>query len=339
MSTTNESVKHSFSQLALKFLSAYGLVVLLFLLIGTFSVILPNSFPTLFNLRTILNHQSVIILLSLAVMIPMATNNFDLSVGYLVGLSHILVIQLQNLHLFPWWVSIIIVLFLGALVGLINGLLVVRVGIDAFIATLGVGTILYGLAFWVTGGAQVLGDNISKSFSALGTHLFGIPISLFFVVFFGIILWIVFEYLPLGRYLYVIGSNPRSAELVGIPKKRYITLAFIASGFITAFTGVILASQLLVGQISIGPDYLLPSFTGAMLGATAIRPGRMNVGGTILAVLVLAVAVSGLQQMGAAFFVEPLFNGTMLILAVSFSLYTSRRQMNSVEPAGTNGKE
>jgi ribose transport system permease protein len=329
MTAVQEAAGPSFRQVLMKFFSAYGLVVLLFCLIIVFSLLLPTSFPTLFNLRTILNHQSIIILLSLAVMIPMATNNFDMSVGYMVGISHIMTILLQNLHVIPWWLVVIIIAAGGAFVGLINGLLVTRVGIDAFIATLGTGTILYGLAFFSTGGAQILGDNLSKGFRAMGSNFLGIPISVFFVIFVGALLWVVFEHLPLGRYLYVLGSNPRSAELVGVSKKKYITLAFIASSAITAIAGTLLSAQLLVAQISVGPDYMLPAFTGAMLGATTIRPGRMNVIGTILAVLLLAVAVSGLQQMGAAFYVEPLFNGTMLILAVSFSLYTSRRQIKA----------
>jgi ribose transport system permease protein len=137
---------------------------------------------------------------------------------------------------------------------------------------------------------------------------------------------VMFEYLPIGRYLYVLGSNPRAAELTGISARVYIPFAFILSGVITAFAGVVLGSRLGVAQTTVGPDYLLPAFVGALLGSTAIKPGRVNVLGTIVAVFVLAVAVAGLQQMGAQFFVEPLFNGTMLILAVGLAAYASRRR-------------
>ena len=119
----------------------------------------------------------------------------------------------------------------------------------------------------------------------------------------------MFEYLPLGRYLYVLGASPRAAELNGISAKRYVTLGFVAAGTLAAFAGIVLQSQLQVGQSSVGQEYLLPAFTAALLGATSIRPGRVNVWGTVLAVAVLAVTVAGLNQLGAPFFVEPLFNG------------------------------
>ena len=136
----------------------------------------------------------------------------------------------------------------------------------------------------------------------------------------------MFEYLPLGRYLYVLGASPRAAELNGISAKRYVTLGFVAAGTLAAFAGIVLQSQLQVGQSSVGQEYLLPAFTAALLGATSIRPGRVNVWGTMLAVAVLAVTVAGLNQLGAPFFVEPLFNGAMLILAVGLAVQAAQRR-------------
>ena len=144
------------------------------------------------------------------------------------------------------------------------------------------------------------------------------------------LLWVVFDYLPLGRYLYVLGASPRAAELNGISAKRYVTLAFVAAGTLAAFAGVVLQSQLQVGQSSVGQELMLPAFTGALLGATAIRPGRVNVWGTVLAVAVLAVTVAGLNQLGAPFFVEPLFNGAMLILAVGLAMETQQRRERQI---------
>ena len=141
-----------------------------------------------------------------------------------------------------------------------------------------------------------------------------------------LILWVVFEFLPLGRYLYVLGASPRAAELNGISAKRYITFAFVAAGMLASFAGIVLQSQLQVGQSSVGQEYLLPAFTAALLGATSMRPGRVNVWGTVLAVAVLAMTVAGLNQLGAPFFVEPLFNGSMLILAVGLAVQAAQRR-------------
>jgi ribose transport system permease protein len=224
----------------------------------------------------------------------------------------------------PWPIAVVAVLAIGALVGLINGLLVTRVGIDSFIATLGVGTVLYGISFWYAP-VQIVGT-LPDGFVALSGNLGGVPLPFVYVVLIGAALFVMFEYWPLGRYLYVLGANPRAAELTGISARVYIPFAFVISGVITAFAGVILGSRLQVAQTTVGPDYLLPAFVGALLGSTAIKPGRVNVIGTIVAVFVLAVAVAGLQQLGAQYFVEPLFNGSMLILAVGLAAYASRRR-------------
>jgi ribose transport system permease protein len=250
----------------------------------------------------------------------------------MLGIAQVLAIglQSQNGQGLPWEAACLLVLLLGAFVGLINGLLVTRVRMDSFIATLGTGTMLYGFNAWYTGGQQVLGM-LPKPFLDLSATLrlggLGIPAPALYVLAISIVLWLVFEYLPLGRHLYVLGANPRAAELNGISARRYVTLAFIASSTLAAFAGIVLQSQLQVGQSSVGQEYLLPAFTAALLGATSIRPGRVNVWGTILAVAVLAVTVAGLNQLGAPFFVEPLFNGAMLILAVGLAVTASRRRV------------
>ncbi|HVJ43354.1 MAG TPA: ABC transporter permease, partial [Dongiaceae bacterium] len=144
------------------------------------------------------------------------------------------------------------------------------------------------------------------------------------------------ERLPAGRSLYVIGSNARAAELSGINVGRNVTLTLAASGVLCAIAGVILASILRSGTPSVGPEYLLPAFAGSLLGATSIRPGRVNVGGTLLAILILAFSFSGVQQLGAPFYVEYFFNGGILIIAVALSVYAGIRRRKAAI-AANNG--
>jgi len=323
--------------------SVWGLLILLVVLIIGFSVLRPRTFPTYFNFRSIANNKSIDAMLALAVFVPMTANQFDLSVGFLLGISQVLAIGLIGQGL-AWPVAAALVLGLGAVVGLANGLLVTVVGIDSFIATLGTGSVLYGFNEWYTGGQQVLAT-LPKSFTALSGVVLGIPAPSLYVLAIAVGLWVLFEYLPAGRFLYVLGDSPRAAELNGISAKRYVTMAFLASGLLSAFAGVVLQSQLLVGQSSVGPEYLLPAFTAALLGATSVRPGRVNVWGTVLAVAVLAVAVAGLNQLGAPFFVSPLFDGTMLVLAVGLAVTASRRRVrmssdpSASRPAGESPAE
>ena len=306
-------------------LATWGLLVLLVLLVAIFSALKPDTFPTTFNVRSIMNNKAISALLALAVFLPMTANHFDLSAGFMLGIAQVLVIGLQGQGLGPIEASGL-VLLLGAVVGLINGMLVTAVGIDSFIATLGTGTLLYGLNEWYTGGQQVVAS-LPDGFTGISGAFLGIPLPALYVLAVSLILWVVFEYMPLGRHLYVLGANPRAAELNGISARRYVTGAFVAAGLLSAAAGIVLQSQLQVGQSSVGQEYLLPAFTAALLGATSIRPGRVNVWGTILAVAVLAVTVAGLNQLGAPFFVEPIFDGAMLILAVGLAVTAAKRRV------------
>jgi ribose transport system permease protein len=304
--------------------STWGLLVLLIALLVVFSALKPDTFPTYFNFRSIVNNKSVQAILALAVFVPMAANHFDLSVGFLLGISQVLVIGLQGEGL-SWPEAAGVVLLLGAAVGFANGFLVTFIGIDSFIATLGMGTLIYGLNEWYTGGQQVV-TTLPDSFVAISGAVGGVPLPSLYVAAIGLVLFVFFEYLPAGRFLYVLGASPRTAELNGISARRYVTGAFLAAGVLSAFAGIVLQSQLEVGQSSVGPEYLLPAFTAALLGATSVKPGRVNVLGTLLAVGVLAVTVAGLNQLGAPFFVEPIFDGAMLILAVGLAVTAAKQR-------------
>ena len=143
--TSAELNKLSLAGQILRFIPVYGLVILTVLLIAIFSILLPDTFPTILNLRSIISDKAIIAILSLAAMVPMATGKIDLTVGYGIVLWHILAISFQVMGL-PWPVACLLVLILGAFVGFLNGMLVEVAKIDSFIATLGTGTVLYALS-------------------------------------------------------------------------------------------------------------------------------------------------------------------------------------------------
>lgn len=324
--TRDELAKLSTVGKLIRLIPVYGLVILMFGLIVLFSILLPNTFPTLLNVRAIISDKAIIALLSLAAMVPMVAGRIDLTVGYGIVLWHILAISLQTVYGVPWPIAVLIVLSLGALTGVLNGFLVEIAKIDAFIATLGTGTVLYALALWHTGGRQVVGV-LPDGFLALnGTFIFGLPITGFYVLAISVTMWVVLEYTPVGRYLYAIGANPKAAELNGIPTRKFVVSAFVTSGTLTALAGVILASKLRIGQASVGLEFLLPALVGAFLGSTTIKPGRVNVWGTIVGVVILAVGISGIQQFGGSFWVEPMFNGLTLLIAIGIAGYAQRKK-------------
>ena len=183
-----------------RLIPTYGLVILTVVLMQLFSRLLPNTFPTLLNLRSIISDKAIILLLSLGVMIPMSAGRIDLTVGYGIVLWHILAISLQTMFGLHWIAVVLIVLALGAIMGMLNGLLVEVAKIDSFIATLGTGTVLYALALWHTGGRQIVGV-LPKEFYGLSTTMvLGLPITGFYVIAIALLMWVVYEYLPLGRY-------------------------------------------------------------------------------------------------------------------------------------------
>lgn len=314
------------AQKVFRLLPVYGLVILTVFLIVLFSVLLPNTFPTLLNLRSIISDKAIILILSLGVMIPMSAGRIDLTVGYGIVLWHILAISLQTMYGFSWPMAVFTVLFLGAFMGMLNGLLVEVAKIDSFIATLGTGTVLYALALWHSGGRQIVGE-VPENFYALNTTMvLGLPITGYYVIIIALLMWLVYEYLPVGRYLYAIGASPKAAALNGIPVRKYVMGAFIASGLFTALAGILLAAKLRIGQASVGLEYLLPALVGAFLGSTTIKPGRVNVWGTMIGVIILAVGISGIQQFGGSFWVEPMFNGVTLLIAIGIAGYAQRRK-------------
>ena len=313
----------------IRLLPVYGLVVLAVLLAVFFSLILPETFPTLLNVRSIVSDKAIIAILSLAVMIPMVTGKIDLTVGYGIVLWHILAISLQVWHGVPWPLAALIVLALGAAVGFLNGILVEVAQIDSFIATLGTGTVLYAVAMWHSKGRQIIGQLPDGFFSINGARWFGMPVTGFYVLALAVTLWFVLEYLPIGRYFYAIGANPKAAALNGIPVRRYTIAAFVCSGILTAAAGVILASKLRIGQASVGLEFLLPALVGAFLGSTTIKPGRVNVWGTLVGVVILAIGISGIQQLGGSFWVEPLFNGFTLLVAIGIAGYAQRKRVTA----------
>jgi len=322
-------------------IGVYGLLGLTVILFVVFALLLPDTFPTSTNIRGILTNQSIPAILALGATIPIVTGRFDLSIGFGIGLAHVVAMWLIVVHGMAWPLVALLILIGGVVVGLVNGVLVEFAQIDSFIATLGTGSILYALTGWVTGGARIVPgiDGLPTGFTNLtNSQLLTLPITFWYVVGIVVILWLCLEHLPVGRYLYVVGANPRAAELVGISRRKIVILAFVGSAVVTAFAGVLLAAQQQIGDPSAGTSYLLPAFVGALLGSTTIKPGRANAFGTLVAVSILAIGLSGLEQEGAAFWVTPLFNGLTLLAAVGMAGFAARRRQRAGSAVGARSR-
>jgi len=312
--------------MVLQILATNGLLVFGILLVALFAILLPGTFAGIQTLRAILGNNTTVALLAMAEMLVIACGNYDLSIAYSIGLMHIIAMSLIVWAGVPWPVVVIITIAAGGLIGWINGVLVEYAKIDSFIATLGVGTILYGVGTFITNGTQVVGV-VPQPFALINDgRVLGLPFPTYIVAVIAVLAWLGLEHFPVGRQLYAIGANRRAAELSGVNSRRLVMGSFVCGGLIVGLAGVILAARLQVAQSSVGPEFLLPAFVGALLGATTVRPGRVNAAGTIIAVLVLAVGIAGLQQLGNSFFVEPIFQGGALIISVGLAGYAARRR-------------
>jgi len=293
-----------------------GLLIVLAIIIGVFSVVLPSTYPTSINLKIVLSSQAIFLVLALAVTLPLRTGEFDLSIGAVAVASATVVAVLTAQHGFALVPAIIIALAAGAAVGVLNAIVVVGFGVNAFIATLGSMTLVSGLGLAISQGGQVIVGLPTSLQNLSGDSLLTLPLRVWYGWGLALVLWYVYQFTPFGRRMLFVGGNPVSARLTGIRVRRTKAIGFILSGVISAAGGVILAGSLSAVDPTTSGDYLLQPYAAAFLGTTVLQFGRFNSLGTVIGLYLLAAGVSGLELLGVQTWVNDVFNGGTLILAV-----------------------
>lgn len=304
----------------------FGVIIAWVIIVVAFSVLEPDLFLTTGNFVTIFGSQSVLLILALGVLLPSTTGEFDLSVSGVLGLSLVLVGWLNVVHQWPVELACIVALAAGLLVGMVNAAFIVGLGVDSFIVTLGTGTLLTGVALGLIPAAVA---PISEGLvTVMRTQLFGLQMAFYYGLALTILSWYVFSHTPLGRYLYFVGSGNNVARLAGLRVDALRVLALIGSALIAAFAGVVLAGLNGSADPTVGASFLLPAYAAAFLGSTVFFPGRFNPWGTFAAVYFLVTGITGLQLMGIASWIEPVFYGGSLVLAVAASRIAQRRSLS-----------
>ncbi|KAB2340397.1 ABC transporter permease [Actinomadura rudentiformis] len=289
-----------------------------------FAVWVPDTFLTTANARVVAGDQAITAMLAIGLVLPLAAGVFDLSCAATMGFSVTVVMWLQ-VHGVNALLAALITIAVGAGIGALNGFIVVELRVNSFIGTLGVSSILTGAAYWVTNGQQIV-EGVSVNFLDFGGfQWWGLPLPFYLMLVLAAVVYIVIEHTTVGRYLYAVGGNPQAARLAGVRDRRLVFGALLTSATVAAFTGVVLASKLGSASYDVGLTYLLPAFSAVFLGSTQIRAGRVNVLGTLVAIYLLATGVKGLQLAGAPVFVNDLFNGLALVVAVALAGRSARR--------------
>lgn len=312
----------------------YALIVAWVIVVVVFSLAEPDTYFTSGNFETIFGSQAVLLILALGLIIPLTTGDFDLSIAGVMVLCSMTLALLTVDHGWALFPAIIVVLALGLLIGLINGGLVVLLGIDSFIVTLGVGSIIGGITLWISDSNTVTGLPPDLSKWVVEERIFGISLAFWYGLLLVILLWYIFTYTALGRRLLFVGRGRNVSRLSGINVGRLRWGALGMSGLISALAGVVYAGTLGGADPTSGLQFLLPAFAAAFLGATAIKPGRFNPWGTFIAVYFLVSGITGLQLVGVESFVQQIFYGGALVIAVSVGQLLRRRDIRDEAAAG-----
>jgi ribose transport system permease protein len=306
--------------LSFRRLSAVYIFAVLF---GVFSIWVPHTFLALATWRSLLDGQALTALAAIGLLLPVAAGAFNLAIGAEIGFASILISWLLVDHGMSVPLAVVVTILMGAVVGGVNALLAGVFKIDSFIATLGVQSVLLACAEWLSKSAQIL--NLPNGFDNFSTDkILGVTTTVYILFGVAIVVWYVLEKTPLGRRVYATGGNEAAARLAGVRTTAIVVGTFVACGVIAASVGLLLASQLGTGDPTEGPSFLLPAFSAVFLGSTQFRAGRFNVWGTVVAVYVLAVGVTGFQLAGAPVWIPDLFNGLALILAVGLAKFDGR---------------
>lgn len=319
--------KRPFSARLGTFSSKYAIIGIWLLLIALYGALVPNTFLTAGTFRTVFGstQNTALLFLTAALLCTIIVGEFvDMSIASNFGLAAVTVSVLTVNHGWNVWIAALVAIAISVVVGMLNGYLVVKLGVNTIVVTLGMGTFLLGIALWMTNMATIFG--LPQDFAQVALFKIG---GLSIAFFYGLALMLVFAYIlrftPLGRNMRFVGENREVSRLAGVRVTRIRFGAFTMAGLIAGLGGVLTAAATGGFDATVSQMYLLPIFAATFLGSAILQPGRFNPLGTVIAVFFLSTGVIGLQMLGAAGWVQQVFYGGVLVIAVTISTVLGRR--------------
>ena len=307
----------------------FGLVIVWILVIALFGAMRPDSFLTWSNFSSIFGSEAVLVIVTLGLIIPLTAGDFDLSIAQTLTFVSMLTAIMSAKMGLPLWLIIPVALSAGAVVGIINGAITLYFRVHSLIVTLGVGTFLHGVTLWISDSQTIGGVDPALMQYVIISRVFSIPISFYYAIGLAALTWYVLAYTAFGQQLLFTGRGREVGRLTGIAVGRVRIISFVASGIMGAIAGLLYTGTTGSANPSSGTTLLLPAFAAAFLGATCIKPGRFNAWGSVVAVYFLVTGINGLSVLGFRTFVQDLFYGGALIIAVMVSqLVSGRKERN-----------
>ncbi len=307
----------------------FGLVFVWIALVLLFGAMRPDTFLTWSNFSTIFGSEAVLVIVTLGLIIPLTAGDFDLSIAQVLTLVSMSTAILNVKLGYSLSVTIPIVLLIGVFIGAVNGMITLYFRVHSLIVTLGVGTFLHGVTLWISDSQTIAGVSTSLINYVIVTRILGIPIGFYYAIILCTIIWYVFSFTAYGQHLLFTGRGREVARLTGVNVGAVRLCSFIASGLMGAIAGVLYTGTTGSANPSSGTFLLLPAFAAAFLGATCIKPGRFNPWGSVIAVYFLVTGINGLSVLGFRTFVQDLFYGGALVVAVMVSQLISGRKARS----------
>ena len=308
----------------------FGLVFIWIALVLLFGALRPETFLTWSNFSTIFGSEAVLVIVTLGLIIPLTAGDFDLSIAQNLTLASMVTAILNARLGVPLIATIPSVLLIGIGIGAINAAITLYFRVHSLIVTLGIGTFLHGTTLWISDSQTISGVSSSLIKYVIVTRVFGIPIEFYYAIILSTVIWYVFSYTAYGQHLLFTGRGREVARLTGVNVSSVRLGAFIASGFMGALAGILYTGTTGSANPSSGTFLLLPAFAAAFLGATCIKPGRFNPWGSVIAVYFLVTGINGLSVLGFRTFVQDLFYGGALVVAVMVSQLISGRKERSI---------
>lgn len=314
----------------------YGAVVVIIGVIAFFSFKLPYFF-TYGNLADILGSITIVTFVAIGVTLSLIVDGFDLSVGSTVSITTVVSASLMIWYEQPLVVVIVVSLLVGAVIGLLNALLIVKLRIPDLLATLAVMYIVSGVHKTYTQGYTLYNHmefpdgtkapgEMGSTFLWLGQgKLLGIPFSAILLLIAVVLVHIFLTRTKYGRQMYVTGGNAEAARLSGIRVKRVRTLAYVASGLFASIGGILFASRVGSGQIDAGSPLLMEAVAAVFVGFSVLGAGKPNVIGTFVGSVLIGVLVNGLTMMNLQYFTHDIVKGVVLVLALAVTFYVLNR--------------
>jgi len=265
-----------------------------------------------------------LVFLALSAMVTLIVGEFDLSIASIMGLSATLVPVLAGLHGWNIWAACLFAIAACLIAGAVNAFFVVYMDVSSFVVTLGTGTLLVGLAQMISGSNIV--SVSSKALSNLSIYqVFGMPVSFYYGLLLAVFIAYLLGWTPLGRNMLFVGANPEVARLAGINVQRIRAGAYLAGSLLAGLAGVILVATVGGFDSSTSATYLLPALAAVFLGTAVVQPGMFNPIGTMIAIYFLTTGIFGLQLLGFSGWIQNVFYGAGLVVAVALAKVVRNR--------------